>query len=140
MSNVKRLDFWTVVRTIIEKNPGIKSNELIQKVKKKTGKSRSTIYDHLSTFDNQDKIYREKGRYWIEKPSSNSKPNKGNLKFFDFLEKRAIRKQKEKAKKLEELEKRREIINREMMTKEHEWNPDVTTKIRKQIHEEHNKE
>lgn len=67
LSTVKRLDFWTVVRTILENNPGIQAKFLILELRGKTRMSRSTIYDHLCTFDNQDRIYREKGKYYLPK-------------------------------------------------------------------------
>lgn len=62
------MDISTVVRTVLEKNPGMKAKELIAKVREKTGLSRSVVYGHLGSFEVQGKIYREKGRYWLEKP------------------------------------------------------------------------
>jgi len=66
------MDVWTVVRTILEKNPRIKAKQLIVEVRKKTDLSRSTIYEHLLSLDLQGKIYREKGLYWLEKPEKAS--------------------------------------------------------------------
>ena len=87
MSNVKRMDIWTVVRTILEKNPGIKGDKLWRKVREKTDLSRSTIYGHLSSFELKDKIYREKGRYWLEKPSKqNTEDVAGYLQLLKQLE------------------------------------------------------
>jgi len=59
------MDIWTDVQTILEKNPGLRAKYLIQELREKTGLGRSMIYDHLHTFHNQNKIYREKGRYYL---------------------------------------------------------------------------
>ncbi|MFB0501095.1 MAG: BlaI/MecI/CopY family transcriptional regulator [Candidatus Bathyarchaeia archaeon] len=64
------MDFWTVVRTILEKNPGIKAKELIQKVWEKTSLTRSTIYCRLYRLVLRGKVYRgeqgrERGQYWL---------------------------------------------------------------------------
>lgn len=74
------MDIWTVVRTILEKNPGINGGQLWRKVQEKTGLSRSTIYDHLYTFHNQDKIYRKKGRYWLSTIDSEWKGRRATLR------------------------------------------------------------
>jgi len=57
------MDIWVVVRTILEKNPGIRAKELIPKLRERTGLARSTIYSHLRTFDIRGKLCREKGYY-----------------------------------------------------------------------------
>ena len=62
MSNVKRLDVWTVVRTILEQNPGIKSGQLWRKVGEKTGYGRSALYERFDSFEEQGKIVRDKGK------------------------------------------------------------------------------
>lgn len=113
LSNVKRMDVWTVVRTVLEKSPGIKAKELIRKVREKTGLARSTIYDRMASFELQGKIYREKGRYYLEKPQKPSKPS--------WWERRAERKFLEKKYNDERLDESiRELqcelaINREEM-------------------------
>lgn len=78
MSNVKRMDIWKVVRTVLEKNPGLKGGQLWRKVRGKTGLSRSTIYYHLESFGMQGKIRREKGRYWL--PKSRLKGRRATLR------------------------------------------------------------
>jgi len=72
LSNVKRMDIWTVVRTILEKSPRVKAKELILKIKRKTGLSRSTIYEHLLSFVLRGKLCREKGWYWLPKRTRKS--------------------------------------------------------------------
>jgi len=62
------MDKWTAIRTILEKNPGIKRKELLPKVMKLTGKGRSVITDAFSHFEYIGKIYREKGRYYLDEP------------------------------------------------------------------------
>lgn len=68
MSNVKTTDLWTTVRTVLEKNPGLSAKYLIKQLRGKTGLSRSTIYEHLSSFELRGRIQREKGKYWLKKP------------------------------------------------------------------------
>ena len=70
------MDIWTAVRTVLLNYPGAKAEYLIQKVREKTKLGRSTIYYHLSSFELKKKIYRKKGRYWLEKPRP---PNKDKL-------------------------------------------------------------
>jgi len=80
LSNVKRLDIWTVIRTILEKNPGIRARELIEKMREKTGLSRSTVYAHLYTFHNQGKVHRVKGRYWLSTTENKGKGKRSTLR------------------------------------------------------------
>jgi len=64
------MDLWTVVQDYLEKNPaGVRAGALIKEAMKKTGLSRATIYEDVSRWYNQGKIYREKGRYYSEEPS-----------------------------------------------------------------------
>jgi hypothetical protein len=65
LSNVKRMDIWTAIRTILEQNPGIKSGQLWRKVREKTGLSRSTLYVHFDSLAERKKICRDKGRYFL---------------------------------------------------------------------------
>lgn len=65
LSNGRRMDIWTATRTVLEKNPGIKAEYLIEKLRGKTGLSRSTIYEHLGSFELQGKVKREKGHYYL---------------------------------------------------------------------------
>ena len=60
------MDFWTVLRTILEKNPGIAAKKLIEKLRGRLHLSRSTIYERLGSLDLQGKIEREKGRYYLK--------------------------------------------------------------------------
>jgi len=63
------MDLLKIVRNILEKSPaGLPAKELIAKVKKKAGCSRSTIYVHLYSYFNNSEIFRERGRYWLENP------------------------------------------------------------------------
>lgn len=67
------------VRTVLEKNPGMRSKHLIEELEKKTGLSRSTIFEHLSSFEVKREIYREMGRYYLPdrwKAFSNSQSRK----------------------------------------------------------------
>jgi DNA-binding transcriptional ArsR family regulator len=64
------MNIWTVVRTVLEKNPSIKAKDLIRKVREKTDLSRSTIYGDLFSYEQRGMIYREKGHYWLHKPGS----------------------------------------------------------------------
>jgi hypothetical protein len=68
------MDYWTVVRTILEKNPGIRAKELITKLRGRIGLSRSSIYEHLGSLELKGRIEREKGRYYLtgHKPLSTS--------------------------------------------------------------------
>ena len=59
------MDIWIVTRTVLEKNPGIRAKSLLEKVEKKTKRSRSTIYEHLNSFELKREIHREKGRYYL---------------------------------------------------------------------------
>lgn len=77
------MDIETATRIILEKNPGIKSKELLPKVKKMTGKERSAICDKWTRLDRRGKIYREKGRYYLEKPTVQVKPSR--LHLFEYL-------------------------------------------------------
>lgn len=79
MSDVKRMDIWTAVQTVLEKNPGIQAKYFISKLRDKTGLCRSVIYDHLGSFNRRGKIYREKGRYWLEKPGKLESENLATL-------------------------------------------------------------
>lgn len=49
----------------MEKNPALQSKDLVKKLQKKTGLSRSTIFAHLSSFELKESMYREKGRYYL---------------------------------------------------------------------------
>ena len=89
LSNVERLNIWTVTRTILEKNPGIKSGQLWKKVGEKTGFGRSTIYDDFSSFELQGKLYREKGKCFLpeqyeEYEKSKRSPKKRHLSKADY--------------------------------------------------------
>jgi hypothetical protein len=68
------MDIETVIQTILEKSPGIKAKKLVDKVIGRTHDSRSTIYEHFSSLENQEIIERYKGQYWIkgQKPISTS--------------------------------------------------------------------
>jgi hypothetical protein len=99
MSNVKKLNIEIIIRTVLEKNPAIKAKDLLKKVGDKTGLSRSTIYDHLSSLDIRKEIFRNKGRYWIEKPKKETKYVKSGFGFFEWMERRAERKRLEKEEK-----------------------------------------
>lgn len=68
LSDNKFMDKWTATRTILEKNPGIKRKELLPKVMKLTDKGKSVITDAFSRFEYRGKIFREKGRYYLEEP------------------------------------------------------------------------
>lgn len=68
LSNVKRTDIWTAVRTVLEKNPGLRAKFLIRELREKTGLNRSNIYVHLSSFVDRGEIHRESGCYWLAKP------------------------------------------------------------------------
>lgn len=63
------MDIWTATRTFLKRNPGVRRKELLPYVIRKTGKGKSAICDEWSSLDLQGKIYRDKGRYWLEKPS-----------------------------------------------------------------------
>lgn len=63
------MDIWTVTRTVLEKNPGVKAKYLIKELEGKTGLARSTIYEHLGSFDLRGKIQREKGHYFLAEPT-----------------------------------------------------------------------
>lgn len=65
LSNVKRMDIWTAIRTILEENPGIKGGQLWKKVREKTGLNRSTIYVHVESLVERGKIFRDKGKYFL---------------------------------------------------------------------------
>lgn len=79
MSNGKRKDIWTITRTIIEKNPGIKAKFLIQELREKTGLSRSTIYEHLTSFKLRKNISTEKGHYFPAKSTKENVKQKKSL-------------------------------------------------------------
>ena len=68
------MDVWTVTRTILEKSPGIKRKELLPLVMKKTGLGQSAICEHWTSLEVRGKIYREKGRYYLEAPSKAARP------------------------------------------------------------------
>jgi len=79
LSDGKRMNIWTAVRTALEKNPGMRSKHLIEELEKKTGLSRSTIFEHLSSFEVKREICREIGRYYLPdqwKAFSNSQSRK----------------------------------------------------------------
>ena len=97
MSNGKTMDIEMVTRTILEKNPGLKANRLLEKVSKKTGKGRSAIYEAWEHLENQCKIYREKGCYYLEKPIIKEPPSK--VGFFEYFDHRAERKRLEREQK-----------------------------------------
>ena len=63
--NVKRMNIWTVVRKILEENPGIKGGQLWKKVGEKTGLSRSTLYVHFDSFIERENIFRDNGKYFL---------------------------------------------------------------------------
>ena len=62
------MDIWKVVRTVLEKIPGLRAKDLMSQLKNKSGLSRSTLYEHLGSLENQKKINREKGHYWLSEP------------------------------------------------------------------------
>jgi hypothetical protein len=68
LSNIKRLDIEETIRTVLEKNPKIRAKFLVRKVMEKTGKSRSTIYEHLCSLVTRREIYSKKGFYYLEPP------------------------------------------------------------------------
>lgn len=49
----------------MEENPAVKAKYLVEELRKKTGLSRSTIYEHLSSFELKAKVHREKGKYYL---------------------------------------------------------------------------
>jgi hypothetical protein len=59
------MDFWTVTRTVLEKNPGMKAKLLLMELEKRTELSRSTVYSHLESLVIKEEIFREKGRYYL---------------------------------------------------------------------------
>lgn len=67
------MEIETATRTILKKNPAIKNKELLPKVKKMTGKGRTAITDEWASMELRGKLYREKGHYWLEKPSQPQK-------------------------------------------------------------------
>ena len=121
LSNVKRMDIWTAVQRVLEKNPGIRAKFLIPELEEKTGLARSTINEHLTSFDIKKKIYREKGRYWLKKPETTKRSIKSQFGFFEWL------KHRNEQKILEEERVRKELLARkwtsmELMAKA---NPDI---------------
>ena len=64
------MDFWRVVRTILEKSPKVKSKELRSKIRQKTGLSESTIYANLFSLSLKGRIIRKKGWYSLPKPAT----------------------------------------------------------------------
>jgi hypothetical protein len=72
------MDILTATRTFLKRNPASKRKELLPYVMKKTGKGKSVICDEFSSLELQHKIYREKGRYWLEKPSG-EKPSEAKF-------------------------------------------------------------
>lgn len=67
------MDIDSVVRTILGENPRLKAEFLVKAVHDRTGKSRSTIYDHLDSLVQQEGIFREKGFYSLEEPTEAGK-------------------------------------------------------------------
>lgn len=65
LSNGKRVDFWTVVRTILEKNPGCRAKKLVAEVRARADRCKSTLYPHLESWILQGKCFREKGKYYL---------------------------------------------------------------------------
>ena len=94
LSDGKRMEILTAVRTVLKKSPGIKAKELIRKVHDLTGLGRSTIYEHLFSFVHKGKIYREGSRYWLQKPSERGFNPLKTLA--DWWERRAERKRIER--------------------------------------------
>ena len=128
LSNVKRMDVENIIRTVLEKNPGIKAKFLIPVLQKKTGLSRSTLYELLGSLEIRGQIFREKGRYWVEKPK------KGGSFFKDVLdwgERRAVRKRRDKDREMRELMAEREARNEIINLDETEWSQEKEWEIKK---------
>lgn len=94
------MDIETATRTILDKNPGIKSKELLRQVKKLTGKGRSAIFEKWQSLYLQSKLYREKGRYWNKKPREPQRVTG----FWSFLSDWKTKRQEERNRKLMLLE------------------------------------
>lgn len=69
MSDVKTTRILDALRTILRKNPGVKAKFLIEKLRGRTGLSRSTLFEYFESFELRGQIYREKGRYWLKAPT-----------------------------------------------------------------------
>lgn len=67
----------------MENNPGLRAKDFIEKVKGKTGLSRSTIYVHLDSFVNDEDIFRDKCRYWIRDPKKDYRARTIDRKMLD---------------------------------------------------------
>jgi DNA-binding transcriptional ArsR family regulator len=113
MSNVKTSNIETIIRTVLEENPAIKAKDLRKKLGDKTGLSRSTIYYHLSSLETRGGLYRDKGRYWIEKPRKETEYVKSGFGFFEWMERRAERKRLEKEEKNRAIDRQILRIRRE---------------------------
>lgn len=107
MSNVKKLNIETIIRTVLEKNPAIKPKDLVKKVGDKTGLSRSTIYVHISSLVTRKEIFKDKGRYWIEEPKKEIECARSGFGFFEYWNHRDER---NKLKEKEQREARNEEI------------------------------
>jgi V8-like Glu-specific endopeptidase len=126
------MDIWTATRTVLEKNPGLRRKFLLPQVIVKTGKGKTAICSKWSTWALQGKIYREKGKYWLEKPTQSKIMAKKNQNgFFDWLERRTERKRLERERKLRRIEVRGLSLIEEAMMNEDEWTPEKFAKIRK---------
>jgi len=74
------MDYWAIVRSILEKTPKIKSKELRSKFRKKTHLSESTTYYHFAKFIDEGKLMQEKGWYWLPEGVGKRKHTKFELK------------------------------------------------------------
>lgn len=59
------MDFPIAVRTVLGKSPGLRSRDLVLRLQKKTGLSRSTIFYNLGHIVLRQVVYREKGKYYL---------------------------------------------------------------------------
>jgi len=57
------MSFEEAVRTILEKNPGLRAKYLIEELRQKTGLSRSTIYAQLRSLEIKNQINIDKCKY-----------------------------------------------------------------------------
>jgi hypothetical protein len=94
----KSMDFDAVTRTFLAKNPGCKAAKLVVYLAKKTKKSRSTIFENLEHMASQEKLYREKGCYWLKKPEE-AVPKGFVSQISDAIESRSKRKRLERDEK-----------------------------------------
>jgi hypothetical protein len=67
------MEIWTAVRTVLKSSPAIRHKDLIPKLIQLTGKAKSTIDENLTSLELQGKIWRESGKYYLEKPRSTGK-------------------------------------------------------------------